>query len=153
MAKFSTIWKNHVGRRYVCDRSTFGNQCAMRMGQALEDSSVSLKKTTLKRCMHYSKKFNTHSPGHIRSAQQLANAFYRKPTLLGVGVKLKTFTGTINDNILSFKNKKGMIFIMNGWGNTDHIDIWDGIKIKMKGSSDTAGYMKRGKQVWFWEIT
>ena len=41
---------------------------------------------------------------------------------------------------------------MNGWGNTDHIDVWDGFKLKLKGSSDTVGYRKRGEQVWFWEI-
>ena len=77
MAKFSTIWSNHVGRGYVCDQATFANQCAMRMGQALEDSNISLHKLTLKRCSHYSKKFKTHNPGHVRSAQQLANLFYR----------------------------------------------------------------------------
>jgi len=152
MAKFSAIWKNHVGRGYVCDQATFGNQCAMRMAKALEDSNVLISKIKLKRCHHYSNKFKSHSPGHVRSAQELANVFYRKPKLLGVGVKLETFNGSINKNLSSFKNKKGMVFIMNGWGNTDHIDVWDGIKLKMKGSADTQGYMKRGKQVWFWEL-
>lgn len=43
MATFATIWKNHVGRGYVCDRIVFGNQCAMRMGEALEKSGVQLR--------------------------------------------------------------------------------------------------------------
>lgn len=152
MASFSTLWKNHTGRGYVCDQDVFGNQCAMRMGKALEDSGISLVSKNLKRCSNYSKKFKNHEPGHIRSAQELANVFYHHPTLLGTGVKKLILDGTIDDNISSFKQKKGMVFIMNGWSNTDHIDLWNGILMQMKGSSDTAGYRKRGKQVWFWEL-
>ncbi|WP_218068142.1 T6SS effector amidase Tae4 family protein [Candidatus Thiosymbion oneisti] len=152
MANFSTLWKNHVGRGYVCDRGIFPNQCAMRMGKALEDSGVSLKGKNLKRCSSYSAKFKHHKPGHIRSAQELANVFYRNPTLLGAGVKKLILNGTIDDNLSSFKNKKGMVFIMNGWGTTDHIDLWDGVLMQMKGTYDTIGYRKRGKQVWFWEL-
>lgn len=152
MAKFATIWKNHVGRAYVCDRAVFGNQCAMRMGEALEKSGVPLKGISLKRCNNYSNKFKSHKPGHIRSAQELANVFYRKPSLLGAGVKKQIFKGSMDANPASFKGKKGMVFIMNGWGNTDHIDIWDGVLMKLKGSANTAAYRKRGKQVWFWEL-
>lgn len=43
---------------------------------------------------------------------------------------------------------KGLSFIMNGWGNTDHIDLWDGEYLK-GGSSD---WLELGDQVWFWEI-
>jgi len=152
MIKFSILWKNHVGRGYVCDQTVFGNQCAMRMGKALEDSGVSLKGKNLKRCPHYSKKFKDHKPGHIRSAQQLANIFYRNPSLLGADVKKKILNGSVDDNLDSFKNKKGMLFIMNGWDKTDHIDLWDGSLMKMKGASNTLDYRKRGKQVWFWEL-
>lgn len=152
MANFSTLWKHHVGRGYVCDQSTFGNQCAMRMGKALEDSGVILAGQNLKRCSDYSTIFKDHKPGHIRSAQELANVFYRNPALLGAGVKKLILDGTIDENISSFKNKKGMVFIMNGWGSTDHIDLWDGLLMKMKRTSNTVGYRKRGKQVWFWEL-
>ena len=152
MANFATLWKNHEGRGYVCDEVEFGNQCAMRMGQSLEDSGISLATKSLKRCSGYSTKFKDHKPGHIRSAQELANVFYHTPSLLGAGVKKQIFDGSIDDNIKSFNNKKGMVFIMNGWGNTDHIDLWDGITMQMIGSSNTIGYRKRGKQVWFWEI-
>lgn len=152
MAKFATLWKNHVGRSYVCDQALFGNQCAMRMGKALEDSGVSLSGKNLKRCSNYSNKFKNHNPGHIRSAQQLANVFYHNSLLLGTGVKKLIFNGTIDDNLSSFKNKKGMIFIMNGWDQTDHIDLWDGVLMRLKGAYNTADYRKRGKQVWFWEL-
>ncbi|HEB92361.1 MAG TPA: hypothetical protein ENI94_02625 [Gammaproteobacteria bacterium] len=124
----------------------------MRMGKALEDSGVILAGQNLKRCSDYSTIFKDHKPGHIRSAQELANVFYRNPALLGAGVKKLILDGTIDENISSFKNKKGMVFIMNGWGSTDHIDLWDGLLMKMKRTSNTVGYRKRGKQVWFWEL-
>jgi hypothetical protein len=152
MVAFSNLWKNHVGRGYVCDQATFRNQCAMRMGESLEKSGISLKGKIVKRCTTYSSKFKDHGPGHIRSAQELANVFYRSPKLLGGKVRKQIFDGSIDDNLAALKDKKGMVFIMNGWGGTDHIDLWDGTTMQMKGSADTADYRKRGKQVWFWEL-
>lgn len=37
---------------------------------------------------------------------------------------------------------------MNGWGGTDHIDIWDGSD--MTGGSPQ--YFSLGEQVWFWQL-
>ncbi|MGQ3284175.1 T6SS effector amidase Tae4 family protein [Bosea sp. (in: a-proteobacteria)] len=153
MVAFRTLWDNHVGRGHVCDTTDFGNQCAMRMGQALEDSGIKLAGYPLKRCTTYSRKYRDHKPGHIRAAQDLANVFYRNPKLLGPMVKRHILTGSMNDNLNTFARKCGMVFIMNGWGNTDHIDVWDGNIELMKGSADTAEYRKRGKQVWFWEMS
>jgi hypothetical protein len=152
MVAFETLWQNHVGRSYVCDQNTFGNQCAMRMGQALEKSGISLAAHNLRRCRTYSSTFKDHNPGHILAAQDLANVFYRQPSLLGAKVKRHVLNGTINANIKVFLRKRGMVFIMNGWGNTDHIDVWDGLIQTMKGSPDTDGYRMAGKQVWFWEM-
>jgi len=75
------------------------------MGKALEDSGVSLRGRNLKRCSSSAAKFKHHEPGHVRSAQELANVFYRSPALLGTGVKKLIFNGTINDNLGSLKNK------------------------------------------------
>ena len=122
----------------------------MRMGKALEDSGLSL--TGLRRCTAYSSRLRSHTPGHILSAQELANVFYRNPALLGPGIRRRIFTGSIDNNISSFNGKRGVVFIMNGWGSTDHIDVWDGINMQMKGSSDTTDYRRRGRQVWFWEL-
>lgn len=47
-----------------------------------------------------------------------------------------------------YAGKKGIVFIKNGWGPTDHIDVWNGTL--MKGGSDL--YFARGTEVWFWEI-
>ncbi len=37
---------------------------------------------------------------------------------------------------------------MNGWGSTDHIDIWDGSD--MKGGQQQ--YFSLGEEVWFWQL-
>jgi len=149
---FQDLWRNHVGRGYVCDQDEFGNQCAMRLGQAVEASGVSLASERLKRCTGYSPKFKDHVPGHIRSAQDLANVFYWKPSILGAGVKKRISKGSMDDNFDAFNRKQGIVFIMNGWGTTDHIDLWDGLTLQMKGASSSEGYRQVGREVWFWEL-
>jgi len=153
MASFQRLWKNHPGRDFVCDETVFQNQCAMRMGKALENSGIDLKNSKLKRCTDYDAgKFKDHKPGHIRSAQDLANVFYRNPKLLGSQVRKKILSGSINKNLKLLKNKNGLIFIRNGWGSTDHIDLWNGTKLQLKGSADTLTYRKVGEQLYFWEL-
>jgi hypothetical protein len=109
MITFESLWRNHVGRETICDVTLFENQCAMRMGKALEESGLSLIGRGLKRCTDAYPKLK-HKPGHIRSAQDLANVFYYDPTLLGSDVKKQIFKGNINNNISSFEGKQGMVF-------------------------------------------
>lgn len=93
------------------DQKEFGNQCAMRMGKALEDSGVTLANAGLKRCSDYSKAFKDHKPGHVRSAQDLANVFYRHQQLLGANVKKLIVDGSINDNLKSTYTKDSGVTI------------------------------------------
>ena len=152
MSRFTILWTNHPGHGYVCDQSVFGNQCAMRVGDSLRRMGVTL--TGLKTCVDYDrKKYKSHEPGHIRSAQELANHFYRNPQAHGLGAKsFKIYTGSMTSNMEELRNKKGMIFIMNGWGSTDHIDFWkgDGKTGMLKGGD--ASYFGVGQQVWLWEF-
>ncbi|MCB2263592.1 MAG: type VI secretion system amidase effector protein Tae4 [Candidatus Thiosymbion ectosymbiont of Robbea hypermnestra] len=48
------------------------------------------------------------------------------------------------------KDKKGMIFIMNGWGNSDHIDVWKGNGVTGTLKDGFESYFGAGMQVWFW---
>ncbi len=151
MTSFETLWNAHPGRGYVCDTAAFANQCAMRMGTALRACGVDL--SGLATCVGYSRKYATHAPGHVRGAQDIANRFYRKPTAHGLGAtKFHQLTGTIDANIALLKSRNGMIFIMNGWGSTDHIDLWrgNGSKGDMKGGDPS--YFSVGAQIWFWEF-
>lgn len=56
----------------------------MRVGGTLRGMGGTL--TGLKTCVDYDRnKYKSHKPGHIRSAQELANYFYRKPKAHGLG--------------------------------------------------------------------
>ncbi|WAP68661.1 T6SS effector amidase Tae4 family protein [Jiella pelagia] len=153
MSRFEKYWAAHVGQNYVCDRDTFDNQCAMRMGSALRSCGVII--SGLKTCIDYNpSRFKDHEPGHIREAQALANYFYRNPTRGGLGAsEFKVFEGSISGNLDKLKNVSGMIFIMNGWGTTDHIDLWKGNPASGTLRGGTSSYLAVGQQVWFWAIS
>lgn len=149
--RFQKLWDNHAGFEYVCDESVFENQCSMRMGAALHSVNVNLN--GLSTCADFSRKYNSHAPGHVRSAQDLANRFYHKPKSYGLGAKsFNIYTGSIQSNIAKFKNKNGMVFIMNGWGSVDHIDLWKGDAVSGTLKAGGPDYLKLGEQVWFWQF-
>ncbi len=151
MPTFKELWKNHVGHDFVCDETVFKNQCAIRMGEALRLSGVSLAAQKLRTCFTYNKRrFKAHLPGHVLAAQQLADVFKDKPELLAAGVVREKLKGNIHKNLAKLKNRNGMIFIHNGWGATDHIDLWNGKTQTLKGGY--ADYFHKGVAVWFWEI-
>ncbi len=138
---FDQLWANHPQDDFPCDRTTFRNQCAIRMSVAFDRSGVNTstfdKMYPNRRCYPG---FN-HSPKHILAAQELANWIKREVTLFGDVEIIK------NANRSHFSGRKGIVFIKDGWGATDHIDVWNGIA--MQGGS--VNYLSRGKEIWFWE--
>jgi len=140
---FSKLWQNHPYPDTPCDEDTFRNQCAIRMGVALEKSGIDTsgfdKMFPNRRCYPGFK----HSPKHILAAQELADWIETETTLFGV-VNKKTSVSSKD-----YISKKGIVFIANGWGNTDHIDVWNGSL--MKGGSPS--YFEFGEKVWFWDLT
>jgi hypothetical protein len=147
MPTFNDLWIKHPYPNNPCDTTAFPNQCAIRMTVALHDAGINTALLRCVRCWHGHK-----NPSHILRAQEFANALALAPQLLGPTVKIAKFKGSINSNLAEFTNNKGVVFIRNGWGATDHIDLWDGVRKLMRGSSDTADYMARGDQVWFWKM-
>ena|SRR5690554_2500063 len=141
--KFTNLWNNHPYPLSPCNTAVFENQCAIRMGVALEKSGVDTsgfdKKYLNRRCYPGFK----HSPKHILAAQELANWISSAPNIFG---SKKVITSDREKNL---KGKNGIIFIRNGWGSTDHIDVWNGTTMK-GGSSEWIDY---GDEVWFWEMT
>ena len=67
--KFSKLWANHPYPNSPCDKTLFGNKCAIRMGVALEKSGVDTSSFDSmypqRRCYPGLK----HNPGHILAAQ------------------------------------------------------------------------------------
>jgi len=140
---FDQLWANHPQDVFPCDKKTFRNQCAIRMGVALEKSGVNTdgfdKMYPNRRCYPGFK----HIPKHILAAQELANWMKSESALFGDVEIIK------NANRNDFVGRKGIIFIKDGWGPTDHIDVWNGIA--MQGGS--VSYLSRGKEIWFWAMT
>lgn len=152
MITFLNLWQKHpVAGQYVCDSTLFENQCAMRTGEALRSVGVSLAIPGLKTCVDYNRRrFASHAPGHVLRAQELADVLKRTPSLLGTGTSRDEWKGSINKNIDNLKNRNGLIFIYNGWGPTDHIDLWNGHRRELR--AGLRSFFGRGKAIWFWEI-
>lgn len=140
--KFHMLWANHPYPKKPCDEKTFPNQCAIRMGVALEKSGVNTSSFDAmypnRRCYPGFK----HKPRHILAAQELANWMKTKKPIFGDVEIHKKVTSK------NFKGRKGIVFIRNGWGATDHVDLWNGMAMK----GGFPGYFALGKEVWFREL-
>lgn len=139
---FNQLWMHHPGMDdYPCDKTTFPNQCAIRMSVALDKSGIDTSTFDQmyldRRC--YSG-FN-HFPRHILAAQELANWLKSQTKIFGE-VKINK---KITENDLP--GKQGIIFIKHGWGTVDHIDVWNGVRLK----GGLVDYLSVGKELWFWE--
>lgn len=144
LIQFNKLWVNHPYPSNPCDKTLFANQCAIRMGVSLVVSVIDIssfdKMYPQRRCYPSLK----HTPRHILAAQELANWIdSANCRFFGNKQVLK------NDALSVLKDKKGIVFIMNGWGNTDHIDLWDGEYLKA-GDPD---WLNLGEQIWFWEMS
>ena len=137
--QFHKLWSNHPYPSKPCAEKTFTNQCAIRMSVALEKSGVDTSSFDImhpnRRCYPGFK----HAPRHILDAQELANRIRSKKKVFGIVEVHKKVTSK------DFKGRKGIVFIQNGWGPTDHIDIWNGAALK----GGFPSYFARGKEVWF----
>lgn len=141
MLSFHRLWSNHPGPKiFPCDKSTFINQCAIRLGVALQGAGVSLISFPGTRCYPGFK----HNPKHILRAQELADWLASNSNIAGAIVKYRK--GEVSSK--NFSEKRGIVFIQNGWGLTDHIDLWNGIE--MKAGEDY--YFDLGA-VWFWHLS
>jgi hypothetical protein len=78
----------------------------------------------------------------VLRAQELADWLKSQTRLVGQPTTHKKVTSG------DFIGKQGLVFIMNGWGSTDHIDAWDGTALK----GGTPDYFALGQEVWFWEL-
>ncbi|GAA0781777.1 hypothetical protein GCM10009077_28800 [Roseibium denhamense] len=108
------------------------------MGVALSGAGVSLTTFTGAKCYPGLR----HDPKHILRAEELAEWIAARPRTFG--------TRSVHQRASAsdFDNKKGIVFIKDGWGAGDHIDVWNGRS--MKGGQ--LDWFARGVEVWFWEL-
>ena len=139
---FNQLWANHPGEDFPCDKKAFPNQCAIKMSVALDKSRVNTASFDTmfpnRRCYQGFK----HTPRHILAAQELADWMKSQKTVFGDVSKIDK--QKINQSLIG---KKGIVFIKDGWGATDHIDVWNGIVMQ----AGNPSYFSLGKEVWFWE--
>jgi hypothetical protein len=132
--KFETIWKNYPAEPPCRDKlgkipPGYENQCAIKVGYALERSGVSFASFKGGRCPHAAKQ-----SGLVASAQELAN-WLQTPRFAGCP-KPETYTGkTVFEKI---EGRTGILFLANYWKRTtdqgdartgDHIDLWNGSRM------------------------
>lgn len=145
MVRFEQLWKNHPGWESTpCNKVIHRNQCAIRMSVALDKAGVDTSSFPGVKC------WERHEDGfrHFLRAQELADWINVHPEIFGNRVLLnRKKYPKMNYN--SFKNAKGIVFIKDGWGATDHIDVWDGISLK---GGDAHDYLSKGVEIWFWAL-
>ena len=141
--QFNKLWENHPYPETPCDEEAFPNQCAIRMGISLEASNVDTRSFDVmypkRRCYPGFK----HSPRHILAAQELANWIKNNKVIFG---SVKIYKNVTHED---FRDRKGIVFVKNGWGSTDHIDVWNGNAMR----GGLPNYFSLGKEIWFWDLS
>lgn len=141
------MWNNHPGRTNICDDTVFTNQCAIRMGAALELSGIKLStdRRVLRRCTTEYNAYKDHAQGkvrgHVLAAQELANWIKSQPGTFG--------SRHIVHSKEELLGRTGIIFFRDGWGATDHIDVWDGESLV---GGFPSYFNSDFKELWFWDI-
>jgi hypothetical protein len=137
----AALWRAHPkGVVKPCDPHYFVNQCAIRLGVALAGAGVSLASFTGARCFPRLK----HHPPHILRAQELASWLLTQTGVVGPVTKYK---GS-DVSLASITTKQGIIFIKDGWGATDHIDVL--YRGKLAGGD--VSWLIMGKELWVWQL-
>lgn len=141
------FWSNHAGRENICDDTLFTNQCAIRMGAALElsDIVIPVDRQIVRRCTTEYRAYKHHKQGkvngHILAAQELANWIKSQTRTFG--------TRSIVYSKEEILGRSGIIFFRDGWGTTDHIDVWDGESLV---GGFPSYFDSDFKELWFWDI-
>jgi hypothetical protein len=133
--KFETVWGNYPKEPPCIDSKTkkppvgFSDQCAIKVGYALEKSGVSFASFQGKRCPCGPK-----NGGMVAGAQELAN--WLGPKRFDGCSKPEAYTG--KDVFSKIEGRTGIIFLANYWQRVgesgssrtgDHIDLWNGSRM------------------------
>ena len=132
---FEMIWKNYpstdpcVNPKTSAVPSGYENQCAIRVGYALERSGLSFHSFKGGRCPYAGKR-----SGLVASAQELAN--WLGPTRFEGCPSPERYKGT--EAFEKMSGRTGIVFIADYWRRTtdkkgvrsgDHIDLWNGSRM------------------------
>jgi hypothetical protein len=152
MPTFNQLWSSHPmngspPESHPCrDKkgnvvAALENQCAIRLGIALQGAGVNTDSVPGARC------WNGHGRQHVLRVADFLPWIESQAAKIGCQKKTKHKGVTHAD----FAGRKGIVYFQNFWGRNnqgDHIDLWDGHKVA-KGDLD---YFERSEEVWFWEM-
>lgn len=139
MVSFFNLWHNHPGYDRPC-LDGYEDQCAIRMSVALRNVDVDLASFEGVRCSG-----KRCSDRHVLRAEELAN-WLAQTTEVG---RLKRYYGKKHPS--EFYGKRGILFIKDGWGGGDHIDLWEGMLTKTL-KAGRYDWLTRGRQTWLWSM-
>jgi hypothetical protein len=178
---FSALWANYSSESPCVGKDDkpppgWQNQCAVRVGLAMERSGVSFKSFSSGRCPT-----GPQSGGMVGSAQALANWLKTRPFPGCPAVKVIKPSNWMNE----VRGKTGIIFFKDYWrrkgevtgvGSGDHIDLWNrdtltrslvsflrftiGISrfpnlnpwSRAADNENWFSDLGRSSEIWFWEI-
>lgn len=130
---FSILWSNYPpevdGAPAHPSVDSYPNQCAIRVGYALQQSGVDISSYP---------EVNQTTDGYPRSAQGLADWIWQN---FGPPTKIP-----IEDFQNDYSGQTGLIFEHNISGSTPHIDLWN------EGSTGSGFFVGGIDEVWFWPI-
>jgi hypothetical protein len=164
LTTFIKLWNNHPNISGYMDGKPcskngvplFTNQCAIRMGHALQASGFEVTNISVRLCWHHKKQ-----SFHSLAAEELAIALKRS-VVPGIG-RLKKLNP--EDFTKPISGGKGIIFFKDYWQRSgesynrrtgDHIDLWNGHKLTNSSfytfwSSYFHTY-DNSKEIWFWPV-
>lgn len=127
---FKELWNNYPDE-LPCNKETFKNQCAIKVGHALARCGLDTTKLVKKErhCWFHDVKL-----GHILAAEELASGL-NKVKIPGIRSSIQIGPDNYKSRIAG---KKGIIFFKDYWmrssdspGNPtgDHIDLWNGSRL------------------------
>ncbi len=133
---FSKLLKNYPhdqiinGKRVHAhpSKDDYKNQCAIRLGYAMQKSGISLKSYPI---------FNKTTEGYPRSSKGLADWIWKK---FGRPIIYNDIEQFVNSESLN----KGIMFELAAPGGISHIDLWN--------KGDTGSGFYQAEKIWFWEI-
>ncbi len=164
LTTFRKLWKSHPSVSGYMDGKPcskngvplFSNQCAIRMGHALQAAGFEVSRLHVRLCWHHKKQ-----SFHVLEAEELAKAI-NKSVVPGIGKLNKLRPEELSESIIG---KKGIIYFKDYWkrsgesymGRTgDHIDLWNGNKLTSSSFftfwSNYFHTYDNSKEIWFWAV-
>ena len=145
LKKFERLWLAHPSTKGISKpcltngKSNFDNQCAIRMGVAIQDAGISMGSYTGDYCWH------NHGKKHTLRVEELEKWLRTQATTFG------NPTDYISAKSTEFQSKVGIVAFINFWGTGsqgDHIDLWNGTIVR----AGEANYFNRSSRVVFWQL-